>query len=225
MKEKILQALKTARGQNTSTSDRTLETLATVLSATITDETAIPAAVEQYRPLLADIAGNISHVAAEAVKNAVPATPPATPPAPPATTDGEPSWFTAYKEKQAADQATKDAAQAALLQKVTGFEQKGTREALVTQARQEFYQKYAVNEVEKALCEKALDLHLKTTPAVDSASALQEGWKTMYEDLRSVQGLGGLTPVGANDGGGQSAKTSAFAEKLIKLGKLPTPTV
>jgi hypothetical protein len=221
MKEKILLALKSARGQNTSTSDRTLDKLATTLSLGITDETKIPTEVE-LKSLIEEISGNISHVAAEAVKNVPPATPPATP-APSATTDGEPSWFTAYKEKQAADQAIKDAANAAILQKVTGFEQKGTRDAMVAQARSEFYAKYAVNDIEKALCEKALDLHLKVTPNVDTAENLQTGWKTMYEDLRSVQGLGGLTPVGANDGGGQSAKTSAFTEKLMKLGKIPSP--
>jgi hypothetical protein len=218
MKEKILLALKTARGQNTSTSDKTLETLASLLSATITDETAIPAAIEQYKPLLDDIAGNISFVAAKAVKDATPAPAPIPTPTPTPAPTPAPASF---------DMEALKAEMAKLLeplsQKVTGFEQKGTRDAMVTQARQEFYQKYAVNEVEKALCEKALDLHLKTTPTVDSAQTLQDGWKTMYEDLRSVQGLGGLTPVVANDGGGQSAKTSAFTEKLMKLGKIPSP--
>lgn len=223
MKEKILQQLKIKRGENTSPSDRTLETLASSLSAVISEETDISAMIETFSPVLDAIPGEVSAVAAKAVRDAKPATPPANPPAnPPATppANDEPAWFKAYKEAQ--DRMALETKQR--LESISNAKQ---TETLVAKAKTDFYTKYQVNDAEKALCEKSLDIHLKMNPTPESAEKLIEGWKTQYEDLRQVQGLGALVPAGSGGNGGADTAgkqaLNTLKEKLQREGKIPTP--
>ena len=219
MKEKILTVLKLKRGNTSSPSDRTLETLATILSANISEETQIAAAVEPYTALLQDFSGETSHLIAEAVKNVKPVTPPA-PPTNPPTDVTEPAWFTAFKEAQLAkSQEIED--------KLSGIEKQKTRDAMIASAKNAFFKKYKISDSEKALCEKALAVELKMNQH-ETADSLMAGWKTQYEDFRSASGLGGIEPVGANDGGGGKKGTPILNElksKLQRDGKLPTPPV
>lgn len=226
MKEKILQQLKNLCGENTSISDRTLDTLATSLSAEITEETAIPAAIEKYRPLLKEFDGNISAVAAKAVNSLKnPANPPVAPVIPPIPPNSpatdEPAWFKAHREAQ----EKKDLE---LKGKLELLEKTKQTETMVAKAKTDFYNKYQVSEAEKALCEKSLKLHLTLNPNPESAEKIIEGWKSQYEDLRSDFGLGGLVPVGSNAGGGGNGgngELKSFKEKLQKEGKIPAPAV
>lgn len=72
MKEKIFSALKTACGNTTSISDKTLEKMAEILAVTVTEESQIEAAIEIQKPMLQEFNGNINHVAAEAAKKVKP---------------------------------------------------------------------------------------------------------------------------------------------------------
>lgn len=226
MKEKILEQLKIARGENTSISDRTLEKIADSLSVGVTEETAIPALVEAYKPILAELAGNINAVAAKAVKDAPPVVvPPVIKPIipiiPPIPVAGEePEWFKKHREAQ----EKKDLL---VTGKLEGIEKAKQTETLVAQAKTDFYTKYQVSDAEKALCEKSLDLHLKLNPSPESADKIIEGWKVQYEDIRSAQGLGGVEPVTSHSGGGKDAAGQAtlkgLKDKLQSEGKIPKP--
>lgn len=124
MKEKILSALKTACGTTTSISDKTLQIFVDNLSATITEESQIDAAIELLKPVLQAIDGNINHVTAEAVKKVKPADKPQDKSADkPATDPNEPEWFKSYREKQ--DQET-----LALKNKLEGYDKEKTTSAL-----------------------------------------------------------------------------------------------
>jgi hypothetical protein len=226
MKEKILEQLKIARGENTSISDRTLEKIADSLSVGITEETEIAAAVETYKPILTELAGNINAVAAQAVKDIAPVPPvpnpivPPIPPIPPTPPVSKaPDWFKAHLEAQ----EKKDLL---LTGKLEGFEKTKQTETLVAQAKTAFYTKYKVSEAEKALCDKSLDLHLRLNPTPESADKLIEGWKGQYEDIRSTQGMGGLELVGSNSGGGEDGAGKAtlmeLKEKLQREKKIPS---
>jgi hypothetical protein len=219
MKEKILEQLKLMRGENTSTSDRTLETLATSLSAVVKDESEITATLEAFKPIIPEINGNISAVVAAAVKSVKPQVQ-VTAPQP----DVEPAWFTAYKQEQA-EKAKK---LEDLEGKLTSFQVVKDTEKIVSEAKSVFYTKYQVSDAEKALCEKSLSLHLQLNPNPATTEKLIDGWKGQYEDLRSAQGLGALYPVGANNGGtGQKTNSTltALKEKLQREGKLPQKQV
>ena len=218
MKEKIFAQLKLACGTTTSISDRTLDKLATTLSATITEETQIPAAIELQKPFLQELDGNINFVAANAVKNAKPSDPPAppTPPTPTPTPDPlEPAWFTKYKEDQIKLQGE-------MAQKLSVFEKTKATEAMVASARTEFFKKYKISDSEKALCEKALALELKMNQH-ETADTLIAGWKTQYEDFRSASGLGSIEPVEASSGNGNAPKPilEGLKSRLQREGKLP----
>lgn len=223
MKEKIFEELKKARGENTSISDRTLEKIADSLSVGVTEETGIAAAVEQYKPILTELAGNINAVAAKAVKDVkpVPPTPPnpIVPPIPPVPPTPEvPDYFKKFMEAQ----EKKDLE---LTEKLTGMEKEKQTETLVAQAKSQFYTKYQVSDAEKALCEQSLGIHLKLNPSPESADKIIEGWKSQYEGIRSASGLGGLEPVASHSGGGKDAAGEAslksLKEKLISSGKIP----
>jgi len=227
MKEKILEQLKTARGENTSISDRTLEKIAASLSVGVTEETAIPALIETYKPILTELAGNINAVAAKAVKDAPPATippivPPIVPPIPPIPptppVSDAPEWFKAHLEAQ----EKKDLL---ITGKLDGIEKTKQTETLVAQAKTNFYTKYQVSEAEKALCEQSLDIHLKLNPSPENADKIIEGWKAQYEGIRSASGLGGLEPVASHSGGGKDAAGAAtlknLKDTLISSGKIP----
>lgn len=220
MKEKILQQLKLACGENTSISERTLDTLASSLSAGITEETEIPALIEKYKPILKEFDGNISAVAAKAVKEVKTTVPPTTPPVttPPAT--DEPAWFKSYTEAQ-------ERRALEMQQKLEGITKAKQSETIVAQAKNAFYNKYQVNDAEKALCEKSLDIHLRMNPTPESTDKLIEGWKTEYEGLRQAQGLGGLVPAGSggagSDGTAGKQALNTLKEKLQREGKIPTP--
>ncbi|MBK5262654.1 MAG: hypothetical protein JJE17_08810 [Peptostreptococcaceae bacterium] len=105
MKEKILLQLKTACGNTTSISEKTLQIIADRIAATVTEESQIEAAIELEKPILQAIDGNINFVAADAVKKVKPADKIIIPektkldPIP-----DEPDWFKTYREKQ--DQET-----------------------------------------------------------------------------------------------------------------------
>lgn len=220
MKEKILQQLKAACGQNTSITDITLDKIADTLSAGITEETAIPAAIEAYKPVLQSIDGNINFVAANAVKNVKPIVPPVVTPPNPLDSNAEPAWFTAYKEQQLL--TSKE-----ITSKLEGFEKAKSREQMIAEAKSAFFKKYKISDSEKPLFNKAVDIELKSNPNHENAESLMIGLKTQYEDLRSAVGLGGVDPVGNNDGGSGGKKTPILNElkaKLQREGKLPTPT-
>jgi len=225
MKEKILQKLKIARGENTSISDRTLNTLATFLLPFVKEETDLEAIIEQVTPVVLDINGNVNFTAARAVEEALkniepPTVPPVTPPIPPIDQE-EPEWVKKYMEKQAAQEE----AALALEQRLSGIEKGKQTETMVASAKNEFYNKYMVSDAEKALCEKSLDLHLRMNPSPESSEKIIEGWKSQYEDLRSAQGLGGLVPVGSNGGGGNGAGNEALQglkDKFQREGKIPS---
>lgn len=217
MREKILAQLKIARGTTASPSDRTLETLASILSASISDETQITAAIEPYKALLQDFSGETSHLIAEAVKNKPNPPAPVTPPIPPSDVN-EPAWFTAFKEAQA-----KEAQE--IKSQLSGIEKQKTHDAMIASAKNAFFKKYRISDSEKPLCEKALAVELKMNQH-ETADSLIAGWKTQYEDFRSASGLGGVEPVGANDGGGGKKGTPILNDLKVKLqreGKLPTP--
>ena len=226
MKEKILEQLKIARGENTSISDRTLEKIADSLSVGITEETEIAAAVETYKPILTELAGNINAVAAKAVKDIAPVPPvpnpivppiPPIPPTPPAS--DAPDWFKDHLKAQ-------EAKDLLVTGKLEGIEKAKQKETLIAQAKTDFYTKYQVSDAEKALCEKSLTLHLQLNPTPESAEKIIEGWKGQYEDIRSASGLGGLEPVGSSSGGGNNSAgkmaLTGLKEKLQKEGKIPS---
>ena len=108
MKEKIFVALKTACGNTTSISDKTLEKMAETMAVTITEESQIEAAVEIQKSILQEFNGNINHVAAEAVKKIKLEKPidvedplKKGPGRPKKEVDPEePAWFTAFKKEQ-----------------------------------------------------------------------------------------------------------------------------
>lgn len=218
MKEKILTVLKSKRGNTSSPSDRTLETLATILSANISEETQIEAAVEPYRALLQDFSGETSHLIAEAVKNKPNPPAPVNPPAPP--NDTPPSWVAELKAELLGKQQE-------IEDKLSGIEKQKTRDAMIASAKNAFFKKYKISDSEKALCEKALAVELKMNQH-ETADSLMAGWKTQYEDFRSASGLGGIEPVSAKDSVDNKKGTPILNElksKLQRDGKLPTPPV
>jgi len=223
MKEKILVALKIARKESTIPSDRTLETLATILSATVTDETAIPAAIKPYEALLTDFNGETSHLIAEAVKKVKPVPPPPPdPPTPPV--DGEPAWFTKHKADLAEQEKLRKKESDEIKEKLSAIDKQKATDAMIASAKNAFYKKYKISDSEKALCDKALTVELKMNEH-DSADKLIAGWKIQYEDFRAASGLGGIDPIDANSGG-KSKKTPILNElkqKLQREGKLPVP--
>ena len=223
MKEKILAQLKLACGEKTSVSDRTLDKLATTLSLGVTDETTIPALIEAQKPFLQELDGNISFVAAKAVKEHTPQpapTPaPAPQPAPAPAPDGEPAWFTEWKKKQE--------------EEVSGIksqlETKAKAEAsaaLVSKAKEGFLSKYKVSDAEKSLFEKAVAIELVTNPTHADAESMITGFKSQYEGLRSVIGLPGLEiQAPANDGGkSKTPMLDKVKADLQNSGKLPQKT-
>jgi len=220
MKEKILLRLKTACGKNTATTDITLNKWAEYLSAKITEESQIDAEIEIIKPILDTYDGNMNFVVADAVKKANTVAPP--PPAPPSyappSTD-EPSWFTAFKEKQNADTLE-------LKTKLTSFEKQKQTEEMVTEARKIIYSKYKILPSERALLEKSLDLTLKVS-TFDKVDDLVSGVTAQFSDLRSTLGLSGVEPVDGNGGGSSTSKEKPILENLKKNlqreGKLPTP--
>jgi len=221
VKEKILAQLKLACGEKTSVSDRTLDKLATTLSLGVTDETLIPSIVEAQKPFLQELDGNISFVAAKAVKEHVvpPIVPPVVPPIVTPTPEGEPAWFTEWKAKQE--------------QEVSGIksqlETKAKAEAsaaLVSKAKEGFLSKYKVSDAEKSLFEKAVAIELVTNTTHADAESMINGFKSQYEGLRSVIGLPGLEiQAPANDG--SKSKTPMLDKvktDLQNAGKLPQKT-
>jgi len=94
MFEKILQKIKSQKGDKSNVSDRTLTDVARSLESVITDD----AALEKFdfTPMLASIDGNINHHTATAIKAVKETTPPAnnqnTPPTPPTTPNDMPDW-------------------------------------------------------------------------------------------------------------------------------------
>lgn len=219
LKEKILAQLKLTCGDKTSISLRTLETLAATLSANITEETQIEAAIESYKPFLQELDGNINFVAAKAVKDKA-VVPPQQQAAPPPADNNEPAWFTAFKTEQAQKSADLEA-------KFAGIQKKEQTDALVAQAKKMFSTKYKISDSEQALFEKAVAIELKFNPNHETAESLVTGLKSQYEDLRSAVGLSGVEPIGANDGSGDKGKSRPQMEALKKSlqgsGKLPTP--
>lgn len=221
MKEKILAQLKLACGEKTSVSDRTLEKLAATLSLGVTDEAAIPALIEAQKPFLQELDGNISFVAAKAVKEHVPQPVPAPQPAPAPqpTPEGEPSWFTEWKAKQ--EKETADIK----LQLDTKAKAEASA-ALVSKAKEGFLSKYKVSDAEKSLFEKAVAIELVTNPTHADEESMITGFKSQYEGLRSVIGLPGLeTQAPANN----NVKSSTPLLDKVKAdlqnsGKLPQKT-
>ena len=151
MKEKILLKLKEACGKNTATTDITLNKWADYLSAKVTEESQIDAEIATIKPLIDTYDGNMNFVVADAVKKATATPSPAPQPTPPAPqpNDGEPAWFTAYKEKQTADTAE-------LKTKLTSFEKQKNMEQMVAEARTQIKAKYKISSSEMALSEKSL---------------------------------------------------------------------
>jgi len=222
VKEKILAQLKLACGEKTSVSDRTLDKLATTLSLGVTDETLIPGIIEAQKPFLQELDGNISFIAAKAVKEHVPPTnppaPPANPPAPPAPTNDEPSWFTEWKKKQE--------------EEVSGIksqlETKSKQEAsaaLVSKAKEGFLSKFKVSDTEKSLFEKAVAIELLTNTTHADEESMINGFKSQYESLRSVIGLPSIEVQAASAGGdkGSNPMLDELRSDLVAQGKLPQP--
>ena len=223
MKEKILSQLKIARKESTSPSDRTLETLSSILSATITDETAIPAAIKPYEALLTDFNGETSHLIAEAVKNVKPVVPkPADPP--PVVDPTEPAWFTEYKNNQLKTAEEQKAKSQEIEDKLSNIDKQKSTDAMIASAKKAFYKKYKISDSEKALCDKALTVELKMNTH-ETSEKLIAGWKTQYEDFRAASGLGGIDPIDANAGGKRKGTPilNELKSKLQREGKIPTP--
>lgn len=222
MKEKLLAQLKIARGQNASPSDRTLEQLATIASAGITEETQIPAIVEIYKPLMTEFVGETNHLIAEAIKKQTPPAPP-NPPAPPA--NDEPAWFAAWKKTQAAETEALKKKNAEIEARLGTQQQKEQRDAMVARAKEEFYKKYKISDVEKPLFEKAVNIELTLNPTHEDHEKLVTGIKSQYEELRSTMGLGKVEPVDSGGGGGNKKPQQLLDLKaqMQKQGKLPKP--
>lgn len=100
MEEKILSQLKTACGQNTSISDKTLQIIAHRIAANVTEESQIEAAIEIEKPILQAIDGNINFVAADAVKKVKPIEKTIEKKTEEKIDPNEPDWFKSYREKQ-----------------------------------------------------------------------------------------------------------------------------
>ena len=226
MKEKILAQLKLKRANSSSPSDRTLETLATILSATVTDEAAIEAAVEPYSALLTEFSGETSHLIAEAVKKLKTESPkkPDDAKPKPGVDNGEPAWFTEFKAEQLRIAEEQKAKQEEIENKLSAFDKQKATDAMIASAKNAFYKKYKISESEKPLCDKALAVELKMNQH-DSPEKLIAGWKTQYEDFRAASGLGGIDPVDANDGGKNKGTPilNELKSQLQKSGKLPAP--
>lgn len=127
MKEKIFTALKASIvdvNGKTSISDRTLNAYAERLSTQIADESQIAEAIKPDVIVLKEIVGNISAVAAEAVKAVKPVEKPIDKPVDKTIDIAEPAWFTAFKEQQKLETEQ-------LKQKVTGFEKKEAQSQLM----------------------------------------------------------------------------------------------
>lgn len=229
MKEKILAQLKLACGEKTSVSDRTLEKLAATLSLGVTDEAAIPALIEAQKSFLQELDGNISFVAAKAVKEhaiqddaaaqAAAAKKAADDAAVKKSTEGEPSWFAEWKAKQ--EKETADIK----LQLDTKAKAEASA-ALVSKAKEGFLSKYKVSDAEKSLFEKAVAIELVTNPTHADEESMITGFKSQYEGLRSVIGLPGLeTQAPANNNGKSSTPLlDKVKADLQNSGKLPQKT-
>ena len=220
MKEKLLAQLKIARGNTANPTDRTLEQLAATLSAGITEETQIPAIVETWKPLLPTIAGEVNHFVAEAVKKQSPPVPPADP-----TPPTEPAWFTEWKQKQAEEAEALKTKYTEIESKLAGQQKKEKMDAIVSKAKDEFYKKWKISDVEKPLFEKAVSIELTLNPTHETHETLITGIKTQFEELRSTMGLGKIEPVD-NGGGGGNKKPQQLLDlkaQMQKQGKLPKP--
>ena len=219
MKEKILEALKLACGQTTTTTDITLNKWVDYLTPLITEESQIGAEIEKIKPILTTYDGNMNFVVAAEVKKIKESIPPvpANPPANPPIVNDEPLWFKTWKETQ----ATKNAA---LEEKLTAFEKQKTREAMITEANSLISKKYKISEAEKALSDKSMEFELKTNQH-ETVDKLVEGWKTTFESLRSAAGFGAIEPADGNSGGGKKDKPilKDLVKNLQKEGKLPIP--
>ena len=137
MKEKIFTALKASvvdGNGKTSISDRTLNAYAERLSTQITEESQIAQAIKPDVIVLKEIAGNISAVAADAVKAVKPLEKPLEKVVEKVIDPNEPAWFTAFKEQQRLE--TEE-----LKLKVTGFEKERTTEALTSKVKNRLKEK------------------------------------------------------------------------------------
>jgi hypothetical protein len=124
MKEKILSQLKSACGNTTSISEKTLQIIAERMAANITEESQIEAAIELEKPILQAIDGNINFVAADAVKKIKPIEKQAEKKTEEKPNDpNEPEWFKTYREKQ--DQET-----TALKNKLENYDKEKTQTQL-----------------------------------------------------------------------------------------------
>ena len=219
LKEKILAELKIARGQNASPTDRTLDQLADSISIGITEETQIPDAIKNFKPLIDTFRGETNHLIAEAVKDVKPVVPPVVPPVvvPPVVppSDQKPQW--------AIDM---DVRLEALAKANEVKSQQEASAALVSKAKEGFLSKFKVSDAEKSLFEKAVQVELLTNPTHADAESMITGFKTQYEGLRSVIGLPGLETQAPANNNGKSATPMLDKVKadLQNSGKLPQKT-
>jgi len=177
MKEKIFSALKVVCGATTSISDKTLQIMADNLSATVTEESQIDAAIELQKPILQAIDGNINHVTAEAVKKVKPADKPAEKPAEKPADPNEPEWFKSYREKQ--DQET-----LSLKTKLEGYDKEKTTAQLTG--------KVTAKLKEKGIPEsylKGRNLLIESEDGIDTLVTTIDGDYTAFKQEMAEQGV------------------------------------
>jgi len=214
MKEKIFAALKIACGNTANISDKTLQIIADNLSATITEESQIEAAIELQKPILQAIDGNINHVAAEAVKKVKPVEKTQEKTIEKTIDPNEPEWFKSYREKQ--DQET-----LSLKTKLEGFEKEKTTTQLTG--------KVTAKLKEKGIPEsylKGRNLLVETEDGIDQLVTAIDGDYSAFKQEMAEQGVFiSVPPKGQEGSKAGEALGAAIAEKHNNAGVAPAGAI
>ena len=199
MREKILLKLKELRGTaNKDVSDRTLETFATQLEATITEDSQLEAGVMPYKGIIESIQGNFNAFAAAHVKDDKDK-----------SEDEKAAEQKRLEDEAAAKKAAEDmkskggltledltaaitAAQAPLLAEINAIKDGNTKAKLLEDAKLAISEKFQLGESEMAgsnyIFEQISDRDF------ENVDAFVNTYESEYNKLRAATGMGTVVP-------------------------------
>jgi len=190
MRDKILLRLKELRGTaNKDVSDRTLETFATQLEATITEDGQLEAGVLPYKGIIESIQGNFNAFAAANAKPVEPIVKPVEPVVKPVE-PVEP----VKKEGLTLEDLTAaiTAAQAPLLQEINAIKDGNVKAKMIEDAKLAISEKFQLEESEMAgsnyILEQISDRDF------ENVEAFVTSYESEYNKLRAATGMGTVMP-------------------------------
>lgn len=182
MKDKILSKLKELRGTaNKDVSDRTLETFATQLEATITEESQLEAGVMPYKGIIESIQGNFNAFAAANARQNPPVVEP--PKVEPPKSNG-----LTIEDLTAAITA----AQAPLLAEINAIKGGNAKAKMLESAKLAISEKFQLGESEMAGSNYIFEQI--SNRDFENVDALVNTYESEYNKLRAATGMGTVIP-------------------------------